>query len=100
MWEDCGFETYHGDNKEYIAKDINEDSFAPQRTRLEIREALNNIKDRFYQTEEKAAQLEANMREKLMNWWLLKLNLAAGEVWQQGIEEFIKETGVAIEIYG
>ena len=64
-----------------------------------MREGLNNIKDRFYQIEEKAAQLEVDMREKLINWWLLKLNLAAGEVWQQGTEESIKETGVAIEIY-
>ena len=80
MQEDCGFETYYSDNKEYIAKDINDDPFAPQRTRLEIREALENIKDRFYQIEEKAAQLEPDMREKLMNWWLLKLNRAAGEV--------------------
>ena len=61
---------------------------------------LDNIKNRFYQIKEKAAQLEANMRGKLINWQLSKLNLAAGEVWQQGTEEFIKETGVAIEIYG
>ena len=39
------------------------------------------------------------MREKLINWWLLKLNRAASEVWQQGVKEFIKETGVPIEIY-
>jgi hypothetical protein len=39
------------------------------------------------------------MWEKLMNWWLSKLNRAAGEVWQQGVEEFIKETGVPIEIH-
>ena len=45
-----------------------------------MREALDNIKDRFYQIEEKAAQLEADMREKLMNSWLSKLNLAASEV--------------------
>ena len=31
------------------------DPFAPQRTRLEMREALKNIKDWFYQIEEKAA---------------------------------------------
>ena len=80
MWEDCGFEMYYGDNKEYIMKDIDDDLFAPQRTRLEMREALDNIKDRFYQIEEKAAQLEADMREKLMNSWLSKLNLAASEV--------------------
>jgi hypothetical protein len=60
---------------------------------------LENIKDRFYQIEEKAAQLEPDMRERLMNWWLSKLNRAAGEVWQQGIEEFIKETGVPVEIH-
>jgi len=39
---------YYGDNKEYIAKDINDNPFAPQRTRLKMREALENIKDRFY----------------------------------------------------
>ena len=31
-----------------------------------------------------------------MNWWLAKLNRAAGEVWQQGIEQFIKEEGLPI----
>ena len=44
--------------------------------------------------------MEADICKKLMNWWLLKLNLAAGEVWQQGIKEFIKEIGIAIVIYG
>ena len=33
-----------------------------------------------------------------MNWWLVKLNQAAGEVWQQGIEQFIKEEGLPITI--
>jgi len=39
------------------------------------------------------------MRERLIDWWLLKLNRAAGEVWQQDVKEFIKETGVPIEIH-
>ena len=30
IWEDCGFETYYGNNKEYIANDINDDPFTPQ----------------------------------------------------------------------
>lgn len=97
--QDCGFKTYQGKNKEYIAKDLNNDPFAPQRTRLKIREALNNIKDRFYQIKEKAAALEPQMREKLINWWLLKLNRASGKVWHQGIKEFIKETGLFVSIY-
>jgi len=33
-----------------------------------------------------------------MDWWLIKLNRVAGEVWQQGIEQFIKEEGLPIEI--
>ena len=33
---------YYG---EYIAKDINNNPFAPQQTQLEIREALENIED-------------------------------------------------------
>ena len=98
MWEDCGFETYQGENKEYIAKDIDDDPFAPERTRLAMREALDNIKDRFYQIKEKAAALEPQIREKLMNWWLSKLNRASGEVWHQGIKEFIKETGLPVSI--
>ena len=85
-------------NKEYIAKGIDEDSFTPQRTQLQIREALKNIKDRFYQIEDKARSLEPQMAEKLINWWLSKLNRAAGEVWQQGIEEFINKTGLPVAI--
>ena len=84
-------------NKEYIAKDI-DDPFTPQRTQLQIREALENIKDRFYQIEDKARSLEPQMAEKLIDWWLSKLNKAAGEVWQQGIEEFINETGLPVAI--
>ena len=30
MWEDYSFETYYGNNKKYIARDIDDDSFAPQ----------------------------------------------------------------------
>ena len=52
MWEDCGYEIYQGVNKEYIAKDINDDPFTPVRCRLKIREALENIKDWYYQMEE------------------------------------------------
>ena len=64
-----------------------------------VREVLDNIKDRFYQIEEKAATLEPEKRQNMLDWWLSKLNRAAGEVWQQGIEEFIKETeGLQIEI--
>jgi len=48
MWEDCGYKTYYGVNKEYIAKDIDDDPFAPVRRRLKIREALESIKDRYY----------------------------------------------------
>ena len=33
-----------------------------------------------------------------MNWWLAKVNRAASEVWQQGIEQFIKEEGLPITI--
>ncbi len=40
--------TYQGENKEYIAKNIDDDHFAPEYTRLAMREALNNIKDCFY----------------------------------------------------
>jgi len=29
MWEGCGFKICYGDNREYIAKDINDDPFAP-----------------------------------------------------------------------
>ena len=38
------------------------------------------------------------MTKKLINWWLSKLNQAAGKVWQQGIKEFINETGLLVAI--
>jgi len=41
---------------------------------------------------------DPEMADKIMNWWLAKLNRAAGEVWQQGIEQFIKEEGLPITI--
>ena len=41
---------------------------------------------------------DPQMVEKIMDWWLVKLNRVAGEVWQQGIEQFIKEEGLPIEI--
>ena len=101
MWEDCGYKTYQGVNKEYIAKDIDDDPFAPVRRRLKIREALESIKDRYYQIEEaslKYKEDDPQMADKIINWWLVKLNRAAGEVWQQGIEQFIKEEGLPITI--
>jgi len=41
---------YYGVNKEYIAKDIDDDPFAPVRRRLKIREALESIKDCYCHT--------------------------------------------------
>ena len=39
---------YYGNNKEYIANDINDNPFASEQMQLEMREALENIKDWFY----------------------------------------------------
>lgn len=44
------------------------------------KEALENIRDRLYQIEDKAHSLEPQMAKKLINWWLLKPNQATGEV--------------------
>ena len=85
IWEDCGYETYQGVNKKYIAKDIDDNPFAPVHCWLKMREALESIKDWYYQMEETSLKYQEDdpqMVNKIMNWWLTKLNQAAGEVWQ------------------
>jgi len=58
MWEDCGFKTYYGNNQKYMEQDIDDNPFAPVRRRLQIREALESIKDQFYQMEEAASKYQ------------------------------------------
>lgn len=90
--------------KKYRARDIkaaiksNNDSAASAELQGE---GLESIKDRYYQMEEaslKYKEDDPQMADEIMNWWLAKLNRAAGEVQQQGIEQFIKEEGLPITI--
>jgi hypothetical protein len=86
LWEDCGFETYAGKAREYMSSGIDDDPFAPERHRLEMREALELIEDRFYQMEETSTHLrrtDPTKADALMDWGVNKFHLAAAKVWQQ-----------------
>jgi hypothetical protein len=97
MWEDSGFEIYETMGTVYFERDIDEDvSDLPMRQRLYMREALDSLKERYYQIEETIQDWESSEADRFMKWWLQKLHHATGEVWKQGIEQFEIDTGVKV----
>ena len=96
MWEDSGFEVYEQHSLEYIEKEIDEDVFAPERHRLEMREALEGLKNRYFNLEESVQNLDPELQEQALKWWLGRFNNAVGEVWKATFEEFLRETGLQI----
>jgi hypothetical protein len=97
MWEDSGFEIYETIGKEYFEREIDEDIGVPTRRRLDMREALDNIKERYYQIEEAVQNWKPEEADRFMKWWIEKLHRATGEMWKHGIVEFERETGVRVE---
>jgi hypothetical protein len=60
MWEESGFDIYERMEKTYFERDIDDDIGVPQRRRLEVRDALEKIKARYYQVEQEAADLSTS----------------------------------------
>ena len=61
MWEESGYKIYETMEATYIEQDINDDIGAPERHRLEVREALELIKARYYKIKSQARELDLDI---------------------------------------
>ena len=91
MWEDSGFEIYETMGSAYFAKDIDDEIGAPTRRRLDMREALDTLKSKYYDLEDLVAKMPGYQAEDVMRWWIGKLEKMTGPLRSIGIAEFREE---------
>ena len=68
MWEDSGFELYEGITSEYYERGIDGEIGAPARRRLDIREALDTVRFKYYDLEESVEYLPSAEADRVIKW--------------------------------
>jgi len=91
MFEDDGFEIYESTTKEYVIKDIHEAIEAPDKHLLEVREVLDSIKDRYYETAEQTANWTEEERTPVITKWIEQLAHLTGPVRKRGVNTALQE---------
>lgn len=56
-----------------------------------MREALEEVKSRYFRLEEEAVKLPCQQADKVMRWWIKKLDKITGAVRSLGIADWRKE---------
>ena len=56
-----------------------------------MREALEEVKSRYFRLEEEAVKLPRRQADKVMRWWIKKLDKVTGAVRSLGIADWKKE---------
>lgn len=95
MWEDSGFEIYERVTTEYFERGIDAEIGAPARRRLDIKEALDGIRSRYYALEEQVAAMPKEAADEVVRWWISKLDRITGPLRRGGVEEFKAEIGAS-----
>ena len=91
MFENGGFEIYESTTKEYVIKDIYEESDDLSKHMLEIREVLDEIKIKFYELKENIALWEDDDRARISTSWVTMLRKATGPIRQQGVQMALED---------
>ena len=66
MFEDCGFEVYKGKTTEYFKTELDEEEGAPPILRLEVKDVLYSLQQRWYQLEEELANEPMNYKDQVL----------------------------------
>jgi hypothetical protein len=74
MWDESGFQIYERMETVYFERDIDEDIGAPECRRLDMREVVEAMKERYYQIEEAVGDWEATRADNFIKLWIHKLN--------------------------
>ena len=91
MWEDSGFERYEGITSEYYTKEIDGEIGAPYRRRLDVREALDSLKSKYYDLEEAVAELPPDLADNALKRWVARLEYITGPLRNMGIADLKAE---------
>ncbi len=93
MFEDGGFEIYESTTKEYAIKDIHDAIGAPDRRLLEVREVLDQIKDRYYDIAEATSTPDwtADERDLFIAKWVDQLSKLTGPIRKRGVRQAMEE---------
>ena len=91
MCEDSGFELYEGITSEYYERGIDGEIGAPATRRLDMREALDIVRSKYYDLEESVEHLPPAEADRVMKWWIAKLETITGSLRSIGIADFQEE---------
>ncbi|KAL2050861.1 hypothetical protein ABVK25_008922 [Lepraria finkii] len=91
MWEDSGFELYEGITSEYYTKEIDDEIGALYRRRLDMREALDSLKSKYYNLEEAVAKLLQGLADNALKRWVARLEYITGPLRNMGIADLKAE---------
>lgn len=91
MFEEGGFEIYESTIKEYVIKDIYDESDGFSKLMLDVREVLDEIKAKFYDLEANTVDWEDSDRERISAQWMAMLRQMTGSIRQLAVRDALKE---------
>jgi len=93
MFKDGGFEIYESTTKEYATKDIHDAIEAPRGRLLEVREILNQIKDRYYDIAEATSVpgVDCGRARLIYRQWVDQLSKPTRPVERRGVRQAMEE---------
>jgi hypothetical protein len=89
MFEECGFEIYETASKTYANKEMFEEIGVPARRKLEIREVMDQLQNRYYRLEEEMEGWPEVERDQAIRTWIYELERITGPVRMQAASEMI-----------
>lgn len=91
MFEDGGFEIYESTTRTYVVDEIHDAIGGPSKQQLEMREVLEQIKNRFFELQNLTADFDAEHKRRLLAMWVSHLKQLVGPIRRQGAKEALKE---------
>jgi hypothetical protein len=88
-WEDSGFEIFETAGKTYVNKEMYNEIGAPAKRKLELREVVDSLTNRYYRMEEELEAWSAAERDYVIKVWIQQLERVVGPVRRQGANEMI-----------
>ena len=90
MFENSGFEIYETATKTFVIDEVHNQIGGPSKHMLEVREVLDDIKNRFYDLEEATASFADEHRERVSMLWAEMLRKLTGPICLQGCSKHWK----------
>jgi hypothetical protein len=88
-WEDSGFEIYETATKTYVNKEMYEEIGAPVRRKLELREVIDSLTNRYYRLEEELEDWPDIERDIIIKGWIRQLECMVGPIRKQAANDLL-----------